>query len=281
VESQEWKLPILYVFRRQLADSAGPGKYRGGLTQLAAVTPYKTERLIWKSQNTAGSDESNAAGIHGGYPGAGSQVSVVRGSGFWALMREGRPPLSAGELGGRLEHLPSKSGGALGTGDVFLLQPPGGGGHGDPLEREPALVARDVREGAVSAAWASRAYGVELDAAGEVDAEATGRERRRRVEARLGRPPVASPNGHAGGRPLNACLEVLDCVVRCRRCGQELGPAGGDPLRHGVRLETELGEAGPWLAQRWAGRSPNFALVLTACPSCAALIDVEERLRGA
>jgi N-methylhydantoinase B len=283
VESQEWKLPLLYVYRRRLADSGGPGRFRGGLTAVTALTPYGVERLMWKSLNTAGADQSNAAGIDGGYPGAGSQVSVVRGSAIWELMREGRPPLTAEEMGGRLEHLPSKSGGALLAGDVFVLQPPGGGGHGDPLERDPALVARDVREGAVSFAWAGRAYGVVLDAAGEVDAEATRGERRRRAEARLGGPAPRSfaAGGDAGGRPLSTCLAELDGAVVCRRCGQELGPAGGDPLAHGVRREAELAEAGPWLAQRWGGRSPSFALALTACPGCAALIDVEERLRDA
>jgi hypothetical protein len=40
---------------------------------------------------------------------------------------------------------------------------------------------------------------------------------------------------------------------------------------------ADLGDAGPWLALRWQGRSPNFELVLSACPGCATLFDVEER----
>ena len=49
----------------------------------------------------------------------------------------------------------------------------GGGGYGDPLERDPEAVRADVREGFVSAERARDGYGVVLDAAGEVDEEAT------------------------------------------------------------------------------------------------------------
>jgi N-methylhydantoinase B len=42
---------------------------------------------------------------------------------------------------------------------------PGGGGWGDPLQREPAAVARDVRHDKVSLAAARIAYGVVLDEA--------------------------------------------------------------------------------------------------------------------
>ena len=48
----------------------------------------------------------------------------------------------------------------LKTDDVFRLDTPGGGGYGDPLEREPARVLDDVREGVVSPEAAARDYGV-------------------------------------------------------------------------------------------------------------------------
>ncbi len=54
---------------------------------------------------------------------------------------------------------------------------PGGGGYGDPREREPERVAADVRRGLVSPEAAARDYGVILDAVGAVDAEATRRQR--------------------------------------------------------------------------------------------------------
>jgi N-methylhydantoinase B len=62
----------------------------------------------------------------------------------------------------------------LRKGDIFRLDTPGGGGHGDPLAREPQRVLDDVREGNVSKEAAERGYGVVLAADGHtVDAAAT------------------------------------------------------------------------------------------------------------
>ena len=64
----------------------------------------------------------------------------------------------------------------LRTGDVFRLDTPGGGGHGDPLARAPEHVLADVREGHVSAQAAERDYGVVLERAGRswvIDGTAT------------------------------------------------------------------------------------------------------------
>ena len=55
------------------------------------------------------------------------------------------------------------------------LETPGGGGFGDPLTREPAHVARDVRLGYVSREAARRDYGVALREDGGVDESATAR----------------------------------------------------------------------------------------------------------
>ena len=53
----------------------------------------------------------------------------------------------------------------LQEGDVFRLDTPGGGGHGDPLARDPERVLADVEEGVVSKDAAERAYGVVLEQA--------------------------------------------------------------------------------------------------------------------
>ncbi len=59
--------------------------------------------------------------------------------------------------------------------DTVVMDAAGGGGYGDPYERDPGLVARDVAEGWVSARRAEQVYGVALDADGQVDASATTR----------------------------------------------------------------------------------------------------------
>jgi N-methylhydantoinase B len=65
-------------------------------------------------------------------------------------------------------------------GDVFDHRQAGGGGYGDPLDRDPEAVWRDVRDGRVSPGLARSAYGVVLSLDGRaVDAGATDAERRR------------------------------------------------------------------------------------------------------
>ncbi len=69
-------------------------------------------------------------------------------------------------------------------GDVIHIHSPGGGGRGDPLDREPERVALDVRRGYVSPAAAEAAYGVVIRGGG-VDMPATAALRAsRRVPAR-------------------------------------------------------------------------------------------------
>ena len=74
---------------------------------------------------------------------------------------------------GSEEELPSKFNRTIHRGDVFRHFSPGGGGFGDPLDREPALVARDIRNRLVSAGRARGDYGVVLSPAGDVDLTAT------------------------------------------------------------------------------------------------------------
>jgi N-methylhydantoinase B len=70
------------------------------------------------------------------------------------------------------------------TGEATSLETHGGGGYGNPFQRDPARVLEDVRDGYVSIDAAQRDYGVRIDAANwKVDSKATrltrGRARKR------------------------------------------------------------------------------------------------------
>ncbi|HEX5293878.1 MAG TPA: hydantoinase B/oxoprolinase family protein [Streptosporangiaceae bacterium] len=105
-------------------------------------------------------------GVNGGEPGARGRKWVDRAD-------------------GTREVLPSKCHDVpVAAGDVLHFVTWGGGGWGDPLERDPALVALEVRRGLVTADGARR-YGVVLAAGGAADADATAR---LRDELRAGRP---------------------------------------------------------------------------------------------
>ncbi len=275
VESTEWKLPLLYVYRRQLRDSGGPGMYRGGLTSAVALTPYGADQVVFKSTNTAGTDQTNAHGIDGGYPGAGSQVGVIRGSAVWDRIAAGAPPLDDDDFAAPIEYLPSKAEGVLGHGDVFVFFAAGGGGYGDPLDREPAAVARDVAERWVSAERARSDYGVALTGDGAPDAAATDAQRGDiRARRKQGRSAPWTPDDDIRGDAarIGENLMSLGGTLACRRCGTTLtGEAG-----HVVAATAPLAKAGPWIALRWAGASPNFSLQEIACPGCGTLLSVTE-----
>jgi N-methylhydantoinase B len=288
VESQEWKLPILYLYRRQLPDSGGPGRWRGGLTAAAALTPIGVPEMILKSTNTAGTEQSNAHGIDGGYPGAGSQVRVLRGTEVWKQLEAGHIPLEDHDFGGVAEHLPSKASGVLASGDVLVFFAPGGGGFGDPLDREAERVGRDIANGWVSPARACDNYGVALADDGGVDEAETKalRERIRRV--RKQNPTAQWVSEDSCAHPQNAIGEPWRVgenvelapdgsgALRCRRCGEMLtGPNGRVAI-----ADRPLNAAGPWMALRYNGDGPNFRLEELSCPSCATLMCVREVRRN-
>ena len=78
------------------------------------------------------------------------------------------------------EVLPSKFLRTLNRGDVYRLIQPGGGGYGDPLQRDPEAVLADVTQHKVTPDHARESYGVVLDpsaSAVDVDATAALRER--------------------------------------------------------------------------------------------------------
>jgi N-methylhydantoinase B len=84
-------------------------------------------------------------GVLGGRPGAPNEIVVGRGG------EELRPA-----------HWSKDEDLALRPGDWVQVRTPGGGGYGDPWERDPALVARDVGRGYLPAAHAQGQYGVVL-----------------------------------------------------------------------------------------------------------------------
>ena len=274
VESTEWKLPLLYVYRRQLRDSGGPGMYRGGLTSAVALTPYGANEIIFKSTNTAGTDQTNAHGIDGGYPGAGSQVGVIRNSAVWERIAAGAPPISDDEFAAPIEYLPSKAEGVLEPGDVFVFFAAGGGGYGDPLDRNPEAVASDIAQDWVSVKRAKSDYGVSIADDGSVDPVATEalrtEIRSRRKKGRLVAWEIVDEI--RGDSRIGENLLSRGGKLICRRCE---APLTGK-LGHVVEATAPLAKAGPWIALRWNGDTPNFSLSEITCPDCGTLQSVTE-----
>ena len=77
-----------------------------------------------------------------------------------------------GDLKARIESSPGIFKTSLAEGDVLIGRNNGGGGFGDPLEREIDKIREDLLSGAVSAEWARRGYGVEMTG-NQIDNSAT------------------------------------------------------------------------------------------------------------
>jgi N-methylhydantoinase B len=186
VETNEGFYPILYLYRRETQDSGGPGEFRGGMGATSCWIPHGNDSdSVQLVLATFGQAFPTALGIDGGYPANTAMFKMLRGSNVQDVLASGRIPTDISELEGELEYLPEKYETLELHSDVFEHTWSGGGGFGDPLDRDPAKVASDVLNEAVSVDAARTFYGVVVDAGGRLDEEATEQERDRIRRERL------------------------------------------------------------------------------------------------
>jgi N-methylhydantoinase B/oxoprolinase/acetone carboxylase alpha subunit len=158
--------PVQLDFCGYVPDSCGAGTYRGGMAMMReyrllaaeATLQYRSERRKFRPY-----------GAQGGHPGSASIV-------LW------NPE-------GECRLLPEKGEVRMRRGDVIRFCQASGGGYGDPLQRDPAQVGRDVRDELISPGVARSIYGVAINpASGKVSLEET-----RKLRERLGRAVPAHP----------------------------------------------------------------------------------------
>jgi N-methylhydantoinase B len=176
VEWMEQQYPLLYLFRRHALDSTGAGKFRGGVGVESAHTLHDAPegRIKGVAYGVAGL-ENSGHGLFGGHPGAPSVMRLMEKTRVNELIGKNQSPTDVTALGGEGKILPYCNF-ELKESDVLYMRVASGGGYGDPLERDPELVRRDVANMIVSAAAARDLYGVVLkDRERALDLEATRR----------------------------------------------------------------------------------------------------------
>ncbi len=179
IESTEMLYPLMFLWRREVADSGGPGEFRGGLGVEDAMISYGVERVD-TVHLSAGHGPRDCLGIAGGYPAPNAAAAYYRGADVHgSFFQHGKVPAGAGDLAGEKEASPVKGVSSLPNPDVFVgVMSSGGGGFGDPLERSLGLVAADLAEGKVSPAMATDVYGAVLGGDGSPDADASAARRK-------------------------------------------------------------------------------------------------------
>ncbi len=169
VEVFEVRFPLRTLSYGLIPDSGGPGRHRGGLgvrRDLEVLAPEVTASAFMDRV------EQGAWGLFGGRAGRCAALLVRRaGDQRFRDFTDAFGTASPSKL----------SGVVLRAGDVVRIESAGGGGFGDPLEREPELVLADVREGFVTREAAGREYGVAIGADDGVDLEGTAALRRASV----------------------------------------------------------------------------------------------------
>lgn len=135
----EADLPIAVERYGFVADTGGAGRWRGGLA-VERHLRFKIDRGTLQIR----SDRRRhlAYGLDGGGPGAPAMATVTRAD-------------------GHEEDFPPKFLTTVNTGDILKVRLSGGGGHGNPGDRDPMLVREDLAEGKITSAHAASAYGLE------------------------------------------------------------------------------------------------------------------------
>ena len=153
VEIMEQQFPVLYHRYALREGSGGAGQHRGGFG-----LDYEVELRRGEARASFVMDHGRFGpqGALGGADGAVNSVVVTQGGQSFT------PP-----------HLSKAQDIPLKAGDRVRVGTPGGGGYGNPLTRDPSLVAEDVRLGRYTPTQARDMFGVAVDRAGLVDGPGT------------------------------------------------------------------------------------------------------------
>ena len=219
VEGQERLNPVVTSHHRIVQDSGGPGRYRGGCgvekggrlsDSDATVMSYCCDR-----------ERSVPWGLEGGLP------SIPQG--LW-LNPDSTDRRYLGAIFSNVQ---------LVAGDAFSRASAGGGGYGDPLDRDPDAVLDDVEDGYVSPERAAKDYGVVVRQVAprrwSLDSDATHIERRHIRSQRIA---WLDEDAEVIARRFRSGeLDALDCI---RQYGVVLDWGTGELLPTTTRQMREL-----------------------------------------
>jgi N-methylhydantoinase B len=268
VERNEQVVPLFYLHRRLARDTGGAGKFRGGHAAEVALTLggiTQAQALVM----THGVEVPNSAGLGGGWPGATVRQRLGRGAVADGIRRDGEWQLFGPKPG--LMTMTNR--------DLFEVSWQGGGGFGDPIERDIGAVERDVADDLVSVTAARVVYGVVIEK-GRADLIATEQLRLEMRRRRIGTFDT-DPAKFCMAQPFGALGEAL-LIARDARGVHIVTPAGYILATNSTR----------WRAAAVAVTSeqplPEHGILLHAqlavttyyCPATGALLSVDVHERG-
>jgi N-methylhydantoinase B len=281
VEHTEQQFPILYLYRKELVDSGGAGRFRGGQGAQSCFIAWDTDKLTHDAI-MSGAAIPSSLGLMGGYPAATNTYAYTRNSDIAERFARSAIPGDITEVSGDPYVIQLREHGFLQTpDDVYAVSWCGGGGFGDPLARDPAAIDADLDGLFVSPQAAHRIYGAIIDpASGRVDPEATARHR---IALRAER--VRRLGGRRAERPGEKVLEATAAVDlrrdgaglfhACASCGCALGDLSANYKSHALREDLPITAASPRIGDPAVYIDNPVSFRHFYCPGCGALLDTE------
>ena len=131
IEVLENLFPVLFHRHELRQDSGGPGRFRGGMG-------------VTREYSTPSDGSFSILSDHAFVPPAGLFTGHPGGPTRWEVVRGGSTNTISPQFGSKVTAFPIQAG------DILRISTQGGGGYGDPLERDPFRVQEDVTDGKVS-----------------------------------------------------------------------------------------------------------------------------------
>lgn len=281
VEVYERDWPMLYLYRREHADSGGAGRWRGGNGGQVAYIPHNGEMAVglYTSEGVP-----KASGLLGGSPGNPGLTRLLNGS-------DVRKRFADGELPGDFEELEGSETQCYGKGDALILDDDsvlewnwgGAAGYGDPLSRDPDRVAGDVAAGAVTAADAEHQFGVVVGENG-LDSAAT---EERRAEMRRARLAAAGADREPApvdpDLPRDGHLAIGEDILvdrdagayRCAHCGEKIGSIDGHAKQELLVHQHPVADIGRRFGDPAVYVDDEIVWREFFCPGCATRLATE------
>ena len=286
IEHTEQDFPVLFLYRKEVPDSGGAGKYRGGMSAESCFIPHNTESIT-QDTLSSGNATPTGTGMMGGYPGATNEYKYKRNSDIQSRIEAGQMVDDISELNGedvtlQLRQVDFQQQPV----DVYAVVCSAAGGFGDPLDRDIKLVQMDIEGNAVTVEAAREIYGVIVDPDTlEVNQDATYKLRADTRHHRL--------KGYSGtpircnGEIVIHVTENLDLrsdagheVYCCAKCQTEVGLLGSNYKEHCIRIDEPVTKSNVLIGEpsRFIDDTPEFRQF--SCPGCGTLIENEIAMRG-
>lgn len=299
VEEHEYLWPILYLYRTierggtSGAGKTGAGKRRGGRGAIEATIPWGTKELsldVYHNETTP-----KSPGLLGGYPGGLSRCRVKRNTDVWEQFESGKIPATIDEIAGSEYRVVFKEGSILlNNRDVWEWGWPTSAGYGDPLDREPERVAKDIDIADIDQATARDVYGVAFNSSNEIDLGQTeilrqGIRKKRLERAGLGKvinnnlkAVNASDDGSAIliGENLQFYRNSGSGEYRCAKCNSTISTGSENYKNNCVVEEMPIEGFGPEFVETKKYLDDKVLFRMFYCPECATLLDTEIAREG-